>query len=132
MRDHIAELRNHLKAYHETEQDLITTNPGLCESDSENYSDSYKWLSLPIPDEQPETVAEMILLDFELFPNDCLAGILLAVLKNQVPNGIRLNGMSIDRVETSFRFCISGSTSLEALRTLYEQYESNRDFEDKK
>ena len=132
MEDSTDVLRQLLIKYHEVEQDLITTNPTLCEVDEENYSDSYKWLSLPIPDEQPETVAKMILLDIEQFPNDCLAGILLAILKNQVPNGIRLNGLGIDRVESSFRFCISGSTSLEVLQTLYERYKLNRSLVDEK
>ena len=125
-RDYSGELRDCSKAYHEAEQDLITTNPALRESNTENYSDSYKWLRLPTPDAYPQIVSDMIFLGVEDFPNDCLAGILLAeVLKSQVPNGIRMNGMSIDRVENSFRFCISGSTSLEDLRTLFEQYKSD-------
>ena len=74
----------------------------------------------------------MILSDIEQFPNDCLAGILLAILKNQVPNGIQMNGLGIDREGTSFRFCISGSTSLEALQIACEQFELNRDLVDEK
>ena len=127
-RDHLAELRDCLQAYHEIEQDYITTR-GLCESEMENYSDSYMWLSLPMPDEQPETVLDMILSGVEDLPNTCLAGILVAILKNRVPNGIRINGMSIDRIGSSFRFCISGSTSLEDLRTLCELYKPTRDLE---
>lgn len=125
-------LRKLLIKYHEVEQDLITTRPTLCEVDEENYSDSYKWLPLQIPDELQEIPEDMILSDIEQFPNDCLAGILLAILKNQVPNGIRLNGLGIDRVGTSFRFCISGSTSLEALQIACEQFELNRDLVDEK
>ena len=44
-------LRKLLIKYHEVEQDLITTRPTLCEVDEENYSDSYKWLPLPVRDE---------------------------------------------------------------------------------
>lgn len=130
--DHTDKLRKILIEYHEVEQDLITTSPTLCEVDEENYSDSYKWLSLQIPDELQEIPEDMILSDIEQFPNDCLAGILLAILKNQVSNGIRLNGLGIDREGTSFRFCISGSTSLEALQIACEQFELNRDLVDKK
>jgi hypothetical protein len=82
--------------------------------------------------EYPEMVSDMILSNPELFPNDCLAGILLAVLKKQAPRGVRMQRMSISRVGGSFRFCISGSTSLEALRTLYGQYESQGYFEDER
>lgn len=129
-KDYLLELREHLKAYHETEQDLITTNPTLCESEQENHTDSYIWLRLPIPDEHPETVSDMILSGVEELPNTCLAGILVAILKNRVPKGVDLNGMSIDRIGNSFQFCILGSTSLEALRILCGQYESNPDLED--
>ena len=126
-RDRVDKLRSLLKAYHETEQDLITTNPTLAESDLENYSDSYKWLRFPIPDEQPETVSNMISSGVEEFPNDCLAGLLAAILKNQVSNGVSLAGLSIDRIGNSFRFCISGSTSLEDLRNLCEPYVYHRE-----
>jgi len=129
--DHIQELRKCLVRYHNIEQLFIATKKS-CEVELENYSDSYMWLSLPMPDEQPETVSDMILSGVEDLPNTCLAGILAAILKNRVPNGIRMNGMSIDRVGSSFRFCISGSTSLEEIQTLYAQYESSRGFEAEK
>lgn len=128
--DYLSELRKHLRSYHEAEQSLITTNPTLCESELENYSDSYIWLRLPMPGELPGTVSEMILSGVEELPNACLAGILAAILKNRVSKGIQLNGMSIDRIGSSFRFCISGSTSLKDLRILCEQYESNSGLED--
>ena len=118
-----------LKAYHINEQDLITTRPTLAELDTDTHTGSYKWLRYPIPDEQPETVEDMILSGVEEFPNDCLAGILLAILKNRVPKGILVNGMSIDMDGKFFRFCISGSTSLEDLQTLREQFELTHDFE---
>ena len=129
MKDYLSELRRHQRAYHETMKEMIATSPMLCEADEENYSDSYKWLFLPVRDEHPETVSDMILSGVEDFPNDCLAGILLAILENRVPNGILLNGVSMDRVENSFHFCISGSTSLEDIRILCERYEQHRDFE---
>lgn len=128
-KDFVDELRTFLLAYHQVEQELITTKPTLAEIDSDNHSGFYKWLRLPIPDEQPGTVEEMILSEVELFPNDCLAGILLAVLKNRLPKGIHVNGMSIDKTENTFRFCISGSASLEDLQTLCGQYELTRGFE---
>lgn len=124
-RDYLSELRKHLRAYHKAERDLITTNPMLCESEQENYSDSYIWLRLPMPDEHSETVSDMILSEVEELPNTCLAGILATILKNRVPKGVDLNGMSIDRIGNSFQFCISGSTSLEDLRILCGQYELN-------
>lgn len=111
---------------------VATTNPSLCDVDLENYSDSYKWLPLPVRDEYSGTVSDLILSEVEHFPNDCLAGILLAILKNQVPNGISMDAMSIDRVGNSFCFCISGSTSLEELQNLCEQYRLNHDFADKR
>jgi hypothetical protein len=129
MRDHLEELRALLRVYHETERDFITTK-GLCESEMENYSDSYMWLSLPIPDEHPETVADMILSGTEELSNNCLAGILVAILKKSNTKGVHFQGMSIDRVGSSFRFCISGSTSLEDLQTLCARYERHRDLGD--
>lgn len=128
--DYLLELREYLRAYHRVEQDLITTNPTLYESEQENHTDSYIWLRLPILDEHPETISNMISSGVEELPNTCLAGILAAILKNRVPKGVDLNGMSIDRIGNSFQFCISGSTSLEDLRILCEQYELNPDLGD--
>lgn len=121
-KDPFLELRECLRLYHETEQELISTNPLLYESNLENHQDSYIWIRFPMPDEQPETVSNMILSGVEDFPNICLAGILVAILKNRVPKGVNLDGMSIDNRQNSFHFCISGSTSLEELRILCEQY----------
>jgi hypothetical protein len=129
MRDHLEELRAFSRAYHETEQDFIKTS-GLCEAEMENYLDSYMWLSLPIPDEHPETVADMILSGVEDLPNTCLAGILVAILKKSDTKGVHFQGMSIDKVGSSFCFCISGSISLEGLRTLCAQYEPHHDLGD--
>ena len=131
-RDHLSELRRHLRAYHEAEQELIATRPTLCETDEENYSDSCKWLRLPIPCATPSTEASMILSDIELFPNDCLAGILAAVLKSQAPNSIGLSSVCIDRIGNSFQFCIAGSMTLDELRTLCERYRATHDPEDGK
>ncbi len=129
-KDHLLKLRNQLISYHEAEQDLIATNPTLCESEMENLTDSYIWLRLPIPDEDPGTVSDMILSGVEEMPTMCLAGILVAILKNQVPRGVQMHGLSIDNIENSFRFCISGSVSLEDLRILCEWYELNAGSED--
>lgn len=49
-------------------ENLIATNPTLSESDLDTGEDSYKWLRLPIQDEQPLTVANMILSDVGVFP----------------------------------------------------------------
>ena len=128
----INQMRASMRAYHEAEQLLISNNPTLVDSDLENYSDSYKWLRLPIPDEQPETVRDMIRTGLEYFACDCLSGVLLEVLKNQVPKGIHFDGIGIDRIGNSFRFCISGSTSLTSLQSISEQYKSAPCFQDEK
>jgi len=125
-------LRRLFREYLDAERNLMATSPMLFESDQENYSDSYKWLRFPTQDEYPETVSYLNKSDVELFPNDRLAGLLLAVLKNQVPSNVQMQGVSIDRVGTSFRFCISGSTSLEALQILFGQNEPRQDFEDER
>lgn len=129
MKDYASEMRRCLYEYHQAEQELITTSPELAEIDLENYSDSYKWLRYPMPDESDETVSDMILSGLEYFSNDCLAGVLVEILKNGVPSILRVNGLSIDRAGNSFRFCISGSASLEDLQTLCGQYEPPRGFE---
>lgn len=121
MIDHTAEMREHARKYSEVEEDLKAANPTLVDSDTENYSDSYKWLRLPLDAAWQCNPEDMILSGVEELPNDCLAGILLEVLENELPKGIDLSGMSIDRTGNSFRFYISGSTSLDELRTLYEQ-----------
>lgn len=120
-RDYLSELWKSLTEYHEAEQALIATNPKLCESELENHPHSYIWIRLPMPDEQPTTVSDMIASGVEDFPNTCLAGVLVAILKKQVPKGVQWNGVSIHNTQNFFRFCISGSTSLEDLRTLCEQ-----------
>jgi hypothetical protein len=119
------ELKKVLELYHKTEQKLISTNPQLCVSSLENHPDSYTWIRLPMPGEQPETVPNMIDSGVEDFPNTCLAGILVAILKNQVPTGVHLAGISLYSHKNTVRFCISGSTSLEELRILCEQYLQN-------
>lgn len=125
-RDYLSELWKSLAEYHEAEQALIATNPKLCESELENPPHSYTWIRLPMPDEQPTTVSDMIASGVEDFPNTCLAGVLVAILKRQVPRGVQWNGVSIHNTQNSFRFCISGSISLEALRTLCEQEQQKR------
>ena len=105
-RDPFLELKEVLNLYHKTEQELISTKPQLYESSLENYQDSYTWIKFPIPGEQAETVSDMIASGVEDFPNTCLAG------------------------NNSVRFCISGSTSLEELRTLCEQYQRTSGHED--
>lgn len=126
-RDYLSELWQSLIEYHEAEQALISTNPKLCESEMENLTDSYIWLRLPMPDEHPETVSDMIASGVEDFPSMCLAGVLVAILKRQAPKGVQWNGVSIHNIQSSFRFCISGSISLEDLRTLCEQGQQNCD-----
>ena len=123
--DLLTNLMNAQRAFHKAESEFITTNPTLAETDEENHSNSYKWIRLPIVDEQPETISDMLLSNVEEFPNDCLAGILAEGLKNGVPKGIRLWGLNIDNNGSSFHFCISGSISLKELRILCEQYRAS-------
>lgn len=129
-KDPFLELGECLRLYHEAEQELISTNPKLCESELENHLYSYTWIRLPMPGEQPETVANMIDSGVEDFPNTCLAGILAAILKNRVPTGVHLAGISLYSHKNSVCFCISGSSSLEEIRMLCEQYQQNCDYED--
>ena len=91
----------------------------------ENLTDSCTWICLLMPDEHPEMIPNMILSGVEEFPNTCLAGILAAILKNQLPMGVNLACLCIDGRQNTFRFCISGSISLEDLRTLCEQYQAS-------
>ncbi len=128
--DLVDKMRLHLRGYCDAHQKQITKKPYTCEIDVENYSNSYKWLSLPIQDESPETVSMMIESDVELFPNDRLAGVLLERLRTELPMGVSLDSIGIDRIETLFRFCISGSTSLEALRNVSVHNQSDSGFED--
>lgn len=53
----------------------------------ENYEDSYIWLRLPIPDEHPERVLNMIHSGVEELPNTCLAGILAGNIKKSSSQG---------------------------------------------
>lgn len=121
MIDHTEHMCQLSRMYAEIEADLKESNPTLVDSDTENNPGSYKWLRLPLEAAWQYTPEDMILSAGEELPNECLAGILLEVLENRLPKGIDLSGMSIDRAGNSFRFYISGSTSLEDIRTLYEQ-----------
>lgn len=125
--DFLSLMREYLRAYHSAEQGLITTNPTLTEQEEENYSDSCKWLRLPTEDAVPSVVESLIGSDPGDFPNDFLAGILAEAIKNRVPRNIRMSSICIDRVGSSFRFCIAGTTSEEELRTLYGQYRVHSD-----
>jgi hypothetical protein len=131
-RDYIQELREALKKYRSIEGDLITTSPEFRESDMENYSDSYKYLLLQVPDDQLQTPESMIESNIEDFPNDVLAGILLKVLKSQASMRKNLTGLAIDRVGSSFEFCISGSISLGEIQNLCDQFLIGHDSEDEK
>ncbi|MFR9547040.1 MAG: hypothetical protein SNJ29_15905 [Rikenellaceae bacterium] len=115
-------LREATVRLHELGDILATTNPGLCEVDMENYSDSYKYLRLNILDAAQSDPQELLALGVEDFPNDSLAGILLGGLKTGLPKEVLLKGLSIDRNGKSFHFCISGSISLEDLQSLCEDF----------
>lgn len=117
------------REYRDAVENLIATNPTLSESDLDTSEDSYKWLRFPIQDEQPLTVANMILSDVGVFPNDCLAGILAAVWRSQGAMCGRLGSISLDKVGTRIYFCIEGVTTLEELRTAREHFRASLDLE---
>lgn len=128
-KDHFLELIKSLIEYLKADQMLTSTNRTFCELDQGNQTGSCIWIRLPIQDEYPEMVPNMISSGVEERPDMCLAGVLLTILKNRFPEGVNLTGMSIDNHEKSLHFCISGSTSLEELRSLYEQYQQTSGFE---
>lgn len=113
-------------------RNLIATNPTLSESDLDTGEDSYKWLRLPIQDEQPLTVANMILSDVGVFPNDCLAGILVATWRSRGAMAGHVGSISLDKAGTRIHFCIEGVTTLEELRISREQFRASLDFEGEK
>jgi hypothetical protein len=113
-------------------ENLIATNPTLSESDLDTGEDSYKWLRLPIQDEQPLTVANMILSDVGVFPNDCLAGILVATWRSRGAMAGHVGSISLDKAGTRIHFCIEGVTTLEELRISREQFRASLDFEGEK
>ena len=121
-KDYFEELRKHTVGFHEAQKKLISTNPTLFQSELENLTDSCMWIRLPIPGKNAKTVPNMIHVGVESLPNTCLAGILLEILENRVPKGMDLSGLCIDNNQNNLRFCISGSVSLEELRTLCEQH----------
>lgn len=120
------------RAYRAAVEDLIATSPTLSGSDLDTGEDSYKWLRLPIADEQPLTVANMILSDVEVFPNDCLAGILVAIWRSQGAMCGRLGSISLDKVGTRIHFCIEGATTLEELRSACARFRASLDLEGEK
>lgn len=120
------------RAYRDAVENLIATNPTLSESDLDTGEDSYKWLRLPIQDEQPLTVANMILSDVGVFPNDCLAGILVATWRSRGAMAGHVGSISLDKAGTRIHFCIEGVTTLEELRISREQFRSSLDFEGEK
>ena len=120
------------RMYREAVENLIATNPTLCESDLDTGEDSYKWLRLPIQDELPSTVADRILSNVEVFPNDCFAGILVAIWRSRGAMCGRLGSISLDQVGTRIHFCIEGVTTLDELRTAREQFRASLDRGDKK
>lgn len=122
-KDYIEEMQACLAVYHKTEQSLITTNDRLHYAGRDGDSGSYIWLRDPLSDVHLETVATECLANPELHPIDFLADVLRQGLKTIIPTGIFLTGLGIDRVENSFRFCISGSTSLEEIQKLFARHQ---------
>ena len=118
---YVEELRCRMSEYLKTEEELISTNDQLHYAGLDGDSDSYIWLRRPLSDVHLETVAGEYLANPESCPTDFLASVLREGLKTIIPTEIHLDGLSIDQTESSFRFCISGSTSLRELRNLSEQ-----------
>lgn len=129
-RDYTGEMRTYARSYLQVEAEMKKAKPMLVDADTENYSDSYRWIRLPREDEWKENAEDMTLSEVEEFPNDFLAEILLAGLENGLPKEIGLSGMSIDRTGSSFHFYIAGSISLDTLRTLCEQHRPKHDWGD--
>lgn len=123
-----------VKAAHRLLQEAIrlerATNPALVETDEENYSDSYKLLYLPIPDNGDQHYISRALTKPEEFPDDCLAALLVEAMRSSTPIGNQVHSLCIDRVGSSYQFCISGSISAVTLQQLCEQYQERRDQKD--
>lgn len=119
-----------VKAAHRLLQEAIrlerATNPALVETDEENYSDSYKLLYLPIPDNGDQHYISHALANHEEFPDDCLAALLVEAVRNSTPIGNQVHSLCIDRVGSAYQFCISGSISAATLQQLCEQYQERR------
>lgn len=120
--EYIDILREKLKDYHKLEDELMANHGNFVEAEIENYSDSYIWTRLLNQDADSEILESRIHSDIEDSPCRCLSGVLEAVLRNSTPTDVRLHGLAIDRVGTQFRFCISGSVSLEELRKICERF----------
>lgn len=123
----IDKLQSSLSAYHEAEQDMITTNDRSYYAGRDDDSDSYIWLRDPLSDVHLETLAGGCLSNPESYPNDCLAGILREVLGTIIPTGIDLQGLGIERIGNQLRFCISGSTSVEVIQKTLAQNHTPHD-----
>ena len=93
------------RAYRDAVENLIATNPTLSESDLDTGEDSYKWLRLPIQDEQPLTVANMILSVVGVSPNDSLAGILVATWRSRGAMAGHGGCTSFDKAGSGIHFC---------------------------
>ena len=119
-RDDADRLLEIFRLYKSIERKIITTNPTLVELDQDNLSSSYKWLPFPVQDGMIQSPEELSLSDVEEFPNDYLAAFLVQAIKNLNPKNIHFESILIDHEsKNAFRFCISGSASLEGLRTLF-------------
>lgn len=120
--DYINRLREKLKDYHKLEEELMADRKYLLDAEIENFSDSYIWLRFLNQGTESEILESRIHSDIEDSPCRCLSGVLEAGLRNSIPTDVRLHGLAIDRIGTQFRFCISGSVSLEELQKICEWF----------
>lgn len=94
---------------------------GCRESIDDNLTDVLLWTPLHPKDNLSQTGVHRLQLARQE-PYSFLAGILELLLKRKLPPFLQWKGCSIHFEDNTFRFCISGSTSLDELKTGLEDY----------
>ncbi len=120
--DYLDEIITSHRAFQEAIAVQRSTNPALAEADVENYTDSYKLLFLPLLGTDEQGYINRGLRDVSVFPDDCLAALLVEAMRNSTPICKQVDFLCLDRVETRYRFCISGEISSAELLRLCEQH----------
>ncbi len=94
---------------------------GCRESIDDNLTDVLLWTPLHPKDNLSQTGVHRLQLAVQE-PYSFLAGILELLLKRKLPPFLQWKGCSIRFEDNTFRFCISGSTSLDELKKGLEDY----------
>jgi hypothetical protein len=107
------------KQLFENESQVISE--GMADSIDETTNLPSLWLSLQ-HQQSLDQLIERSLSGLSTEPYNLLAGLLVSLLRRTLPTELHTQGLTIQTMDNTFRFCISGSISSDDLQKCLEQY----------